>query len=396
MHTSTLLHFWLGQWLSCIHSKRLLALFDMVTACVAGAGLSITSVGRRLEGPTTLKHKIKRADRLIGNPHLYGERTAIYGALCQATLARIPEPLILIDWSDIKADQSFHLLRASIAVGGHALTLYEEIHPNCHYGNPRVQERFLHTVASLLPPGAAPIVIADAGFKVPFFRAVEALGWRWVGRLRGRDYVRLKIDWISGKSLFHKATTKPVRLGIGHWVKSNPLPVLMVLVRLAKRGRHHKTAFGKISRSRKSLKAARSQREPWLLLAGIRLSLLTAKAIVRIYRQRTQIEAGFRDMKSLYFGQGFTANRSRDAKRIAILVLIAALAAFLLFMIGATAERMNLERGMHASSSKRRVYSLSFLASIILNITKAEIDPCEFLAPEELVAQFHQALLLDS
>ena len=93
----------------------------MVAACVAGAGLSITSVGRRLAGPTTLKHKIKRADRLIGNPHLYRERTAIYGALCRATLARIPEPLILIDWSDLKADQSFHLLRASIAVGGHCI-----------------------------------------------------------------------------------------------------------------------------------------------------------------------------------------------------------------------------------------------------------------------------------
>jgi len=85
----------------------------------------------------------------------------------------------------------------------------------------------------LLPPGAAPIIIADAGFKVPIFRAVEALGWRWVGRLRGRDYVRLKTDWISSKSLFPIAAIKPVRLGIGHWVKSNPLPALMVLVRLA-------------------------------------------------------------------------------------------------------------------------------------------------------------------
>lgn len=168
MHTSTLLHAWLEQWLSCIHLMRLVALFDMVTACVAGAGLSVSSMGRLLAGPTTLKHKIKRADRLTGNPHLYGGRTVIYGALCQATLARIPEPLILIDWSNIKADQSFHLSHASIAVGGHALTLYEEIHPHDLLGNPKVQERFLHTLAGLLPAGAAPIVIADAGFKVPF------------------------------------------------------------------------------------------------------------------------------------------------------------------------------------------------------------------------------------
>ena len=77
------------------------------------------------------------------------------------------------------------------------------------------------------------------------------------------------------------------------------------------------------------------------------------------------------------------------------LVLIAALAAFLLFMIGAAAERMNLQHGMHASSSKRRVYSLPFLAMLILNITKSEIDASEFLSPDEVIAQFHRALLAD-
>jgi hypothetical protein len=386
---------WLGQSLQFIHATRLTALFDMVDACVTAAGLSITAAGRRLVGATSLKHKIKRADRLIGNPHLYHERTAIYAALCRVTLARIAEPLILIDWSDLKADQSYHLLRASIAVGGHPMTLYEEIHPRCLFGNRRVQERFLGILAGQLPPGVAPIIIADSGFRVPFFRAVEALGWRWVGRLRGRDFVRLSADWESGKGLFSKAKIKPVRLGVGDWVKSNPLSVVMVLVRLRKCGRHDKSASGSIARSRKSLKAARSQREPWLLLAARRLGHLMAKAIVRIYRQRMQIEEGFRDLKSLYYGQGYEVNRSRDPKRLAILVLIAALAAFLLFMIGAAAERMNLQRGMHASSSKRRVYSLPFLATLILNITHAQIDASEFLPPEEVTAQFHRALLAD-
>lgn len=395
MHVPTLLRFWLGESLAFIHATRVTALFDMVDACVSGAGLSITAVGRRLVGPTTLKHKIKRADRLIGNPHLYRERTPIYAALCRITLARIPEPMILVDWSDLKADQAYHLLRASIVVGGHALTIYEEIHPRSLFGNRKVQERFLHTLATLLPPGIAPIIIADSGFRVPFFRAVEALGWRWVGRLRGRDFVRLNGDWEPGKFLFAKAKIKAVRLGVGDWVKSNPLSVVMVLVRLRKCGRHDKTASGSIARSRKSLKAARSQREPWLLLAALSLSHLTAKMIVRIYRQRMQIEEGFRDMKSLYYGQGYEINRTRDPKRLAILVMIAALAAFLLFMIGAAAERKNLQHGMHASSSKRRVYSLPFLATLILTITKAEIDASEFLPPEDLIAEFHRALLID-
>jgi hypothetical protein len=38
-------------------------------------------------------------------------------------LARVAEPLILIDWSDLKADQSVRLLRASLAVGGRSRTL---------------------------------------------------------------------------------------------------------------------------------------------------------------------------------------------------------------------------------------------------------------------------------
>ncbi len=81
------------------HATRLAALFDTVEACVTGAGLSITAVGRRLVGPTTLKHKIKRADRLIGNPHLYRERTAIYGALCRRDPGpdrRAPDPRRLV------------------------------------------------------------------------------------------------------------------------------------------------------------------------------------------------------------------------------------------------------------------------------------------------------------
>jgi hypothetical protein len=41
-----------------------------------------------------------------------------------------------------------------------------------------VHARFLRHLSTLIPPGAAPIIIADAGFKVPFHREVEALGWR--------------------------------------------------------------------------------------------------------------------------------------------------------------------------------------------------------------------------
>jgi hypothetical protein len=81
-----------------------------------------------------------------------------------------------VHWSDLKADQSLHRLRASLPVGGRALTLDEEVHPPRRLNNRRVQERFLERLVALLPPGVVPVIVANAGFKVPFYRAVERLG----------------------------------------------------------------------------------------------------------------------------------------------------------------------------------------------------------------------------
>jgi hypothetical protein len=146
----------------------------------------------------------------------------------------------VIDWSDLERDQSLHLLRASLPVGGRSLTLYEEVHPQGKLGNRQVQHRFLQRLAQLLPVSTA-----------PFFREVEWLGWRWVGRVRGRDYLKLK-RWRSCKRLFEAATTTPTGLGVGEWVRSNPLRATFVLVRLPKQGRQAKTCAGKRARWKKS------------------------------------------------------------------------------------------------------------------------------------------------
>jgi hypothetical protein len=44
---------------------------------------------------------------------------------------------------------------------------------------------------------------------VSFYREVERLGWRWVGRVRGRDDIKLKYRWRSCKNIFKEATTTP-------------------------------------------------------------------------------------------------------------------------------------------------------------------------------------------
>ena len=290
MHALKILHHCLAPLLTHIHRRRLATLLEAVAASVSGPRLTLTDIGRRFAGSARLRHKIKRADRLLGNTRLQGEARAVYAALCRVTLARIREPLIVVDWSDLKADQSLHLLRASLPVGGRALTLYEEVHPQRRLNNRRVQERFLERLAALLPPQTAPVIVADAGFKVPFYRAVERLGWRWVGRVRGRDYLRLTTRWVSCKTIFTRATPSATTLGVGDWVKSNPLRALFVLVRQPPKGRRAKTAAGRRSRSKKSQQAARAAREPWLLVASTQFADLPPQQVVKRYRQRMQIE----------------------------------------------------------------------------------------------------------
>ncbi|WP_462321329.1 IS4 family transposase [Halochromatium sp.] len=246
-------------------------------------------MGRRFGGGSELRHRIKRADRLLGNRHLQRDSHGIYTALSRVLLAGVAEPLIVIDWSDLKEDQSLHLLRASVPVGGRSLTLYEEVHTQRRLGNRQVQHRFLRRLAAMIPATAAPILVADSDFKVPFYREVERLGWRWVGRVRGRDFVKLKIRWRSCKQVFKEAATTPKALGIGAWVRSNPLQVTFVLVRQPRRGRQAKTASGNRSRSKKGQQAARAAREPWLLVASTRLAQWSAKRLVKVYRQRSKL-----------------------------------------------------------------------------------------------------------
>jgi hypothetical protein len=397
MHALTILQRCVAPLLVGIHRRRVAVLLEAVAATVSGPRLTLTEIGRRFRGGLDLRHRIKRADRLLGNAHLQRDAKEIYTALARQLLAGVAEPLIVIDWSDLKEDQSLHLLRASLPVGGRSLTLYEEVHPQRKLGNRRVQHRFLQQIKALLPGSAEPIIVADSGFKVPFYREVERLGWRWVGRVRGRDHVKLKSRWRSCRRVFAEATQRPTALGIGEWVRSNPLRAAFVLVRKPKQGRRDKTASGQRARSKKSLQAARNAREPWLLVASTRLADWPAKRLVKVYRQRMQIELSFRDMKSQHFGEGLECSASRGTGRYTVLVLIASLAAVLLWLIGTAAERAGVHERMRPGSRKRRAYSRLFLARLLLTLEDCRTTIAELvdaIGPlDQWVSTDHDALL---
>ena len=353
-----------------IHAVRLTVILAAVGAAVRGRRLTLTELGRSLPGTARVKHNIKRMDRLLGNRHLATERMDLYRALARRLVGTAPEPMIIVDWSDLTADRRWQLLRAALPVGARALTLYEEIHPLRHFANPCVHRAFLARLKTLLPEGVRPILITDAGFRVPWFKSVERLGWHWIGRIRNRDFVRPKgvRAWRGCKTLYARATARACALGTFEVVRSNPIVCRLCLVKRPKRHRINQSVFGAPVRSNQSLKKARAQREPWLLATSVSLNPLKPAQIVNRYATRMRIEEAFRDLKCTRYGLGFELNLSRTRERIAALLLIAALAFYALWLIGSGA----LARGLlaHYQSNTRRSRPALSLFNLAIQVVR--------------------------
>ena len=98
------------------------------------------------------------------------------------------------------------------------------------------------------------------------------------------------------------------------------------------------TVFGNPACSHHSNKQRKGQCEPWLLSVSLGLSKLRAKKIVALYSCRMQIEQTFRDLKNPRWGMGIRHSQTRQPKRLATLLLIAALLSFALWIIGIVAQ----------------------------------------------------------
>ena len=78
MHAEKLSHKVLDGACAWMHASRRNALKVNVLSAVGGRRLSVTGLGRAIESNAREKHCIKRADRLIGNAHLYDEHRDVY------------------------------------------------------------------------------------------------------------------------------------------------------------------------------------------------------------------------------------------------------------------------------------------------------------------------------
>ncbi|CAM4317026.1 IS4 family transposase [Vreelandella rituensis] len=312
MQAPQFLHNLLTSSLPAIHTQCLKTLLDIVGALLGERRLGLTALDRALPGSVATKHTIKWVDRLLDNPHLHQERPLFYWLVASLLIGHTTRLMILVNWSTIDDRGRQFLLRAAVPFAGRSLPIFEMVHHKD--GSQHGEACLLAALAEILPDNAAPILITDAGFRNPWFRAVEARGWYYVGRvrspvrcqLRGHEWHRYRVPWAPSRSL--KATRS-------------------LLYHRPPQARKHRNKGDQISQNSASRAIARRQKEPWVLVSNLPERSTLADKRVSIYQQRMQIKEGFRDIKSPLFGLGlgFGIHPSHQGKRIEILLLIAAL-----------------------------------------------------------------------
>lgn len=359
MRATEVLQKCLGDALGSMHALRSRVLLRAVEATIRGRRLTLIDLARSWPGVERIRAPLKALDRLLGNRHLHAEHQGIHAAMAR-WLVRSKHPVIVVDWSELKQDRSWHLLRAAMPVGGRTLSILDMVFPAGKQGSPAAEKQFLQRLADVLPEGVVPVLVTDAGFRGPWFRAVEAMGWQWLGRLRNTTYLKPSDDpspWVSCKSMYTLAKRAPHDFGLMDVARSVPLTARVVLHAKPLQGRKHHNQQGVPARNSYSRQHARREQEPWLLMASPNLKL-SARQLVALYARRMQIELSFRDLKSHRYGQAFEDSLTRKGPRIEVLLLLSTLATFATWLVGMACEASGIDQWLTPFRSKRRLYSV--------------------------------------
>ena len=342
MHAVKLLQKCLRSALEPMHARRREALLGSVASLIEGRRLVLMDLARSWSGYARVAAPLKRVDRLLSNTHLAKERESIYAAMGRWCLCQ-RQPVIIVDWSPVGRRGKHYLLRAALAVGGRALTLWERVTPASECNAPQHEQALLHALKSMMPAGATPVLVTDAGFRSPWFKAVSAMGWHFVGRLRGSVLVKpaevadTQDQWLKCRHLHALSGPKARALGAFEIARSRPTMCQLIVHATLPKGRVHRTLKGERCRARYSRKVAQSHSEPWLLAVSPDLDALSTEQVIAIYARRMQIEQSFRDLKSHRFGVGFEDSLTRTGARLAILLMLHAMACFAAWIAAHTA-----------------------------------------------------------
>lgn len=372
-----------------IHENRINAVLEVSSALKEGTNLSLSEMGRHLKGPSDIKHKIKKVDRLEGNKNLHEELSTLYQALSSYVftyLSQDKELPIVIDVCFMKDDRAIQMISAEVATKGRTLPLYRTLFKE---GELKDQtERFLKELAHCVPKNRKVIIIMDAGFHCEWFKIIESLGWFWVCRVRQGKHLKCSevASWISVKEYLPLVKERTTNYDHILLTKEHEYPCRLVTTKRVPKGRVLKDSRGNTNGKGASGRYKSAAKEPWLLTTNLP-SEYKAVQIVTLYSKRMQIEESFRDIKSHQFGLCGRYIRTKCVHRWGVKMLLAAIVQITYWVIGVIGHSQGMQRIFQANTVRdKKVFSYFTLGKLIIEHERINQLVCD----ESILAQVIQ------
>jgi hypothetical protein len=345
---------WVLSLCTDLRKSQAKTLADLTAAAMRVGRVSLTALGRQLAGPTACKHRIKRTWRFCANQRVV-VADAMRGLVRRLLKRRRAKPgkyrrkvkplLVAFDWTDLR---HFHTLMAAAVMKGRAVPL---LWATCTKwkltkSQNNLEEGLLWLLRDLIPPGVPVVLLADRGFgRTELAKLCRRLDFRYV--------VRIKPDvWVEGPQHTGKLKDYPVKKGMAvvwHSVRyrqDDPVTQHVVI------------------RWKEGLPPKRD--EPWFLMTDLRRG---AVALTDLYGQRMTVEELFRDDKNKRNGFALRHTKITKPGRIDRLLLVLALAYWLLCGIGLLAQQ-RYRPGQWCSSNDPKQCSVFTIGRIMIGAMK--------------------------
>jgi len=340
------------------------ALADLVAAALSVGRVSLAALGRKLTGEHAAKHKIKRTWRFCANRGV-SVPDAMQGPIARLCKKRKKPLQVALDWVEVR---NFHTLVLAAVKKGRAIPLLWSSYPEwvLYKSQNNLEEGLLRLFRTLVPDRVTVVLLADRGFgRAEMARLCQQLQFRHLIRIKSD----VRIDHPSYRGLLYDY---PVRKGMRRLLKQvryrGTDPVTLNLVIRWKTGLPQK------------------HDEPWFLVTDLEE---TAVKLTERYRKRMTIEELFRDEKNRRNGLALRNTQITRADRFDRLLLILALAYWLLVGIG-LAARQRYRPGQWCSSNDPGQCSDFTIGRIMLEQMRLPAEKAVevlFQATEDAVAE---------
>ena len=296
---------------SALRKSQAKTLAELVAAAVPTQRLSLANLGRAMAGPARCKHKVKRAARFIANRRVT-VADGMAGLIARLTRGRREPLAVALDWVEVRA---FHTLVAAAVADGRSVPLLWASYPEwqLHKSQNNLEEGLIRLLRSLVPDRVRIILLADRGFgRAELARTLAGMvNVSFVIRVQPKVVVRH--PRFTGKLIDYPVKKGMRRVLRGARFRAKDPVTVNVVVRWKKGLPEHRDG-------------------PWFLITD--LSKASAVRLTELYGKRMGIEEFFRDGKSVRNGFALRHTQVSTAARFDRLMLVVALAYWLLTGLG--------------------------------------------------------------